>query len=65
MQIRQRIVNGTDTQIMHFILDTFLKLWRITRLSIISHCKVIWSQKQSGLWPTLYMRKTAFRYTLY
>jgi len=26
----------------------FWNFWHITRLSIISHCKVIWSQKQSG-----------------
>jgi len=35
---------GTDMQTIHFILDKILKLWRITRLSIISRCKVIWSQ---------------------
>jgi len=52
IQIRQRIFNCTDTQIMHFILDKILK--RTTRLSVISHCKVIWSQKQSVFWSALY-----------
>jgi len=33
-------------QIMHFILDKIPKL--LTYCSIISGCKVIWSQKQSG-----------------
>jgi len=36
MQIGQRIFNCTDMQIKHFILDKILKLWRITRLSIVA-----------------------------
>jgi len=44
---------------MQFILDKILKLWHITRLSIISRCKIIWSQKQSGFWPTLYIPVSA------
>jgi len=37
-------------QIMHFILDKILNILNITCLSIISHCKVICSQKQSIFW---------------
>jgi len=48
MQIRQRIFNGTDMQIMHFILDKILKLVTYYTLSVIGRCKVIISQKQSG-----------------
>ena len=40
-------------QITDFILDKILKL--LTRFSITGDCKVIWSQKQSGFWPTLYI----------
>ena len=54
-QIRQRIFNCTDMQIMNFILDKILKLLNITRLSIISHCKVVLSKIQSVFWPTLYL----------
>jgi len=53
MQIRQRICNCGDTQIMLFTLDKILKLWDITRLSIINRCKVI-SNTVRFFWPTLY-----------
>jgi len=55
MQIRERIFNCSDMRLMHFILDKILKLLIITRLSTISRCKVISSQKQSVFWPTLYI----------
>ena len=55
MQIRQRIFNCTDMQIMHFFQDKFWNFWRITRLSVISCCKVIWSKNSPVFfWPTLY-----------
>jgi len=38
-------------QIIGFILDKIRKFWRITRLSIISRFKVIWSQKQRFFGP--------------
>jgi len=43
-------------QITHFILDKILKLLTyITRLSIISRCKVVLSYlKTAVFWPTLY-----------
>ena len=46
MQIRQRIFNCTNMQIMHFILDNFWNFWHITRLSVISRRKVMWSQME-------------------
>jgi len=39
IQIRQKIFNYTDIQIMYFILNKILKF--LTRLSVVSVCKVI------------------------
>ena len=47
-QIRQRI-NCTNMQIKHFIPDKILKLLRYHTLSVIIHCKVIWSQNSPGV----------------
>ena len=46
MQIKQRIFNCTDMQIMYFVLDKIPK--RLTYYTPFYRCKVIWSQKQSG-----------------
>jgi len=56
MQIRQRIFNCTDMQLMYFIQDK-TKFWnfsRITRLSIISRCKVVISNGNVHFLATLY-----------
>ena len=39
----------------------FWNFWRITRLSIINRCKVIWSQKQSVFGPTCTFRTCVIR----
>jgi len=38
---------------MHFILNKILKLLKLHAFSIISLCKVIWSQNQSVFWAHL------------
>jgi len=45
--------NRTETE--PNLKNPFRTSLRITCLSIISRCKVIWSQKQSVFWPTLYI----------
>jgi len=54
-------------QIMHFILDKILKLLigYIARLSIVSRCKIIWSQNSPVFWPTLYTRQFVTDYANY
>jgi len=55
MQIRQRICNCTDMQIVHFILDKILKLWRIIHafLSLLDP-KLSDLKNSPVFWPTLY-----------
>jgi len=43
----------------------FWNFWHIVRLSIISRCKVIWSQKQSVFWPTLHVIHTSTLMTVF
>jgi len=54
MQIRQRIFNSTDMQIMHFILDKILKL--LTYYTPFRHQSLqnYLISKQSVFLPTLY-----------
>ena len=56
MQIRQRIFNCTDIQIMHFILDKILKLLTyytpIYRLVVAKLCDL---KNSPVFWPTLYI----------
>jgi len=53
MQIRQRLFNSTNVQIMHFLLDKILKL--LTYYTFVSHCKVVISKTDRFFWPTLYI----------
>jgi len=57
MQIRQRIFNGIDVQIMHFILDKILKLLKYyTPFYHQSLQSYLILQTVRFFWPTLYIR---------
>jgi len=55
MQIRQRIFNCTDVQVMHFILDKIMKPLTLHAFLSLVVAKLSDLRNSAVFWPTLYV----------